>query len=219
MDTDPERPSGGVRVGDSARDGVPAESRAALPWEAILGWARSEAAEAARRFGFRGADRDDLEQDICLRIVIHAERFREDPDRATLETWVRMHASYEALDALRRRKRALRQAPDAGTTAGEGLADAGAWSVEDEATFREMERAFRGCLERVAPGPRERFRRVQDARGRGEGLASVAGSLGIGLERLKEVLKAVRRTLLRCLQERGFLGGAPPGAAGRVGIR
>lgn len=74
-----------------------------LPWDEILGWVMVEVKAAARHYRLPDEERDELRQQVCLRVLRSLAGFDRDGGAASLQTWVRRHAGWGVADYWRRR--------------------------------------------------------------------------------------------------------------------
>jgi RNA polymerase sigma-70 factor (ECF subfamily) len=131
---------------------------------------------AARRYGFDGADLEEIEQDIRIRLWRTLERQGENP-RGVGASYVQDAARSAAIDLLRRRRRerthvTLDQVPD--------LPDADRGMADPDALLERLE----GALAKLAPDRRIAVRLHLE----GEGREAIARITGWGEARTRNLL-------------------------------
>jgi RNA polymerase sigma factor (sigma-70 family) len=89
------------------RLGVPVDPRWRAAWERFYQTHHPRIERVVRGFGLPETDTNDCMQDIWRNVLTVLPRFRHDPARGRLETWLDRVATNGAIDAVRRRNRRL----------------------------------------------------------------------------------------------------------------
>lgn len=185
--------------------GDSSESQRALPWDDILQWMLVEVRVAARHYRLPDEERDELRQQVSLRVLRSLAEFDPDAGAASLETWVRRQAGWGVADYWRARLRRERHETAYATEAGgRSDGDESTSSPVHAAYRRELRDALRACLEKLTPAQRDRFLEAEKSLGAARTLPVIARGLGISRDALKDSLKRARELMRRCLRASGF---------------
>ena len=183
--------------------GDPRGDERELPWNSVLTWIEREVAFAAARYRLSVSAREELRQDMCVKVLESLRGF--DPaGAASLKTWVRRHAVWAVADHWRERGRHARVAGATDDALLGDLRDRRADDPSGGAIRDELRDALQACIAKLTPTQRERFLAAHHARGEADTLASIAARMGVSRETMKETVARARVLLRECLRRAGF---------------